>query len=135
LISIFNEEINSPITQAIFLAVVTFEYFYIFMRKKKLPPGPLCLPFLGNILHLLTQKFEDVVNGTEKKYGRIFTLSLLNRKLIFINDIDILNEALVKNGSAASGRPFVHSMHSVTDGGKDIFMTSYGENWKIQRKV
>ena len=100
-----------------------------------LPPGPTSVPLLGNILSFINASFQESIEKWYKVYGSIFTISIGSTRMVFLNDIDVLNEAFVKRGAAASGRPFLHSFDIATMGSADILMVSYGDLWKFQRKL
>ena len=116
----FSDLKTTFITLLIGYVVYKLAKFYV--KVFSLPPGPIPLPFLGNILgEFYNEKiiFIGLVlfiefRGTKEhwslelekiaqKYGSVFTFWLGNRYVVVINDIDIARNAFNKN--AFTGRP------------------------------
>ena len=56
------------------LTINLLQHFYrLFSQRRKLPPGPSCLPFVGYLPFLGKEPHKDIAKLSEK-YGNIFTL-------------------------------------------------------------
>lgn len=107
-------------------------------RKKPLPPGPIAVPILGNLLWLrrsVTADFENLIKHLHSKYGRIITLRVGSRIVIFISDRFLAHKALIENGAVFADRPpplpatrFLNRyQHTVSSAG-------YGPAWRLFRR-
>ena len=75
------------------------------------PKGPIPLPFIGNI-HLL-RKGEPHKKFIElgKIYGDVFGFSIGSIRYVVVNNLEGLQEVLVKKGSQFAGRRSLLSKH------------------------
>ncbi|KAL5996109.1 hypothetical protein ACLOJK_026182 [Asimina triloba] len=114
-----------------------FLFFPPQQSKKKLPPGPPALPFLGSLLWF-TKSLSDieiVLRHLRAKYGPIFTLYIGTRPAIFIADRSLAHQALIQKGSAFSDRPpatevgriIITNQHSISS-------AAYGPLWRLLRR-
>nr|CDM85706.1 unnamed protein product [Triticum aestivum] len=67
----------------VFLSVVSLVILVFFLSrktsassKKKRPPGPWCLPLIGNLLHLLTSQPQAALRDLARKHGPVMSLRL-----------------------------------------------------------
>ncbi|XP_047306432.1 cytochrome P450 89A2-like [Impatiens glandulifera] len=104
--------------------------------RKKLPPGPVNFPFLGNIFWMRHIGREDYLRKLLSKYGPIFSIKVGPKLAIFISNHTLAYETLIKNGLAVSDRPggVILSPIFGSQSLSTISSSSYGPNWKILRK-
>ncbi|XP_070574476.1 steroid 17-alpha-hydroxylase/17,20 lyase-like [Ptychodera flava] len=98
------------------------------------PPGPRGLPFIGSIGVLAA---DPIYNMTEfaKKYGDIYSLKIGRQRIIVLNNIELVREALVKKQNAFAGRSVSYSLELFSEGGEDIVFGNFTEKWKTLRKI
>ncbi|KAJ8312405.1 hypothetical protein KUTeg_009778 [Tegillarca granosa] len=123
--------------KSLLLAVVVAltVYWLIQKRKYKLPPGPFALPLIGNY-ELYTNKMQHKEYlKLRKKYGPVLRVNFGPSMWIFLNDIQVTLEAMVKRGADFADRPSLGSSDLFSGGGKDIAMGRYGPTWKLHRKI
>ncbi|XP_077869766.1 steroid 17-alpha-hydroxylase/17,20 lyase-like [Saccoglossus kowalevskii] len=70
-----------------------------------------------------------------KKYGDIFSIQLGSHKIVVLNNVQLVKEALVRKQNDFAGRPYVYSTYIFTQGRKDIVFGEYGPTWKLHRKL
>lgn len=51
---------------------VSFPFHYLRRRYSRLPPGPLGLPFIGNLLDMAAVLQPDKLASLKEKYGESF---------------------------------------------------------------
>ena len=72
-----------------------FTYCIFFRAGKNDPPGPIGLPFLGNVLSLLVTRRQqhEVINDWSHKYGPIFAFKMLGTRVYILSDPGLVSEA------------------------------------------
>ncbi|XP_062871843.1 cytochrome P450 2B4-like [Trichomycterus rosablanca] len=113
------------------VSLVILEIFRLRSLKRQLPPGPTPLPFAGTTLLFLNDPVGLIRSLV--RYGDLSTLHIGKRPLVLLNNLDVMKEALVQNGTAFSGRPYMPIMEWITNG-YGIVMVTYGHMWKQQRR-
>ncbi|XP_067685100.1 cytochrome P450 1A5-like [Haliotis asinina] len=122
------------ITLMLVLAATVMVYFMT-RKRYKFPPGPRGLPLLGNILAIQNKSLYRMLVQLEKKYGPVITLDLGPVRCVFLNNVEVIQEAFVGKSVDFAGRPQTFSALAITEGGKDIAFTDYGPTWQLHRKI
>lgn len=71
-------------------------------RGRKLPPGPVPLPFIGNLHNLLGAQPHKSLANVGKKYGPIFSLRLGKTNIVVISSSVGVKQVLQKQDLAFS---------------------------------
>ncbi|XP_070575497.1 steroid 17-alpha-hydroxylase/17,20 lyase-like [Ptychodera flava] len=98
------------------------------------PPGPRGLPLIGSMGDLATDPVFALTD-LAKKYGDIYSLKVGRERVIVLNNIELVREALVKKQNAFAGRPVVHSLELFSEGGESIVCGNFDQKWKALRKI
>ncbi|TFY59670.1 hypothetical protein EVG20_g7697 [Dentipellis fragilis] len=72
---------------------------------RKLPPGPLRLPILGNLLSLVGRSQLSAFSEWRKTYGDLIYLSVPGQRMLVINSHKIAVDLLERRSSKYSDRP------------------------------
>ena len=96
-------------TSSVFVFAFVASYF-LFLRNKDLPPGPLKLPIIGNMWWVVLQRLRGkriarAVKELADKYGDVIHLKFFKFNVIFFNGSDTILEAFVKRADVFSNRP------------------------------
>ncbi|CAL2042625.1 unnamed protein product [Caenorhabditis brenneri] len=107
------------------------------LKSKRLPPGPVSLPLIGNLpqigYHLWrTGGIVPTLNYYRKHYGDVFTLWLGPIPHVSITDYDLSHEVFVKNATKYADKPVPPIMNYVRHGNGIFF--SNGEKWQELRR-
>lgn len=76
-------------------------------KRRKLPPGPFTIPYIGTpsiLLKLKGRHAHEVFLEETKQHGNVFAFSIGIRYIVVLNGFDAIHEALVKNATACAGR-------------------------------
>ncbi|KAK7092781.1 cytochrome P450 2J4-like [Littorina saxatilis] len=121
----------------VFLLVFLIGYYWL-TSPKNMPPGPMGLPLIGNLLQLRAAGSNqlELLKKWRQQYGDVFAIRLGSKNLVFISDYKILQETFVKNGDIFSGRPsnlyIINQIKKKTGTG---VILSEGAIWKELRRV
>ncbi|XP_053577648.1 cytochrome P450 2A5 [Bombina bombina] len=72
--------------------------------RRRLPPGPTPLPFLGNILQIKRRELVTFLKEMRCQYGDIFTVYLGPKPVVVVSGYQFVKEALLQCDDAFIGR-------------------------------
>ncbi|PON33754.1 Cytochrome P450, E-class, group I [Parasponia andersonii] len=104
---------------------------------RKLPPGPLALPIIGNLRCLRKSSFEmkPILRDLHAKYGPIISLRIGPRPTIYIADRSVAHQALIQNGAVFADRPAALSGRKIVSSNQyNINSAGYGSTWRLLRR-
>ncbi|XP_061095953.1 cytochrome P450 2J2-like [Conger conger] len=114
------------------LFLLVFLLIFDILKNKNppnFPPGPLPLPFLGDIFTSVDFRTIAKLAG---EYGNVFSLRKGSEKIVFVSGYKMVKEALVTQGENLADRPVLPLFHEIFKG-LGITITN-GHLWKSQRK-
>lgn len=103
-------------------------------EDKRLPPGPVPLPLVGNLFNMGSQPHLGLAS-LAKTYGEIFRLTVGIHRIVVVSSIDAAREALVKRSNDYAGRPLLYTSSIITRKGSSISFGDFNATWKRQRKI
>ena len=91
---------------AITLTLLWLVWFVVvtFVGRRKMPPGPFPLPFVGNA-HQVGMNPPFSMETLREKYGDIYTISFPVGTFVVVNSGKLMQEALVSRKDDFAGRP------------------------------
>lgn len=94
------------------------------LPPKYYPPGPPCLPLIGNVHHFASDKLHVKFSEWRQTYGDIIGLKAGPLNLVVLNSAEVVRELLEKRGNIYSGRPtdYIFREHIVQDTQHILFL-------------
>ncbi|KAM0868819.1 hypothetical protein ACQ4PT_041060 [Festuca glaucescens] len=104
-------------------------------NKRRRPPGPRCLPFIGSLLHLLTSEPQVALRDLTRKHGPVMYLRLGQVDTVVVSSPAAAQEVLRDSSLAFASRPSILTGEIMCYGNTDIVFSPHGEYWRTLRKI
>ncbi|MCD7472198.1 hypothetical protein HAX54_013206 [Datura stramonium] len=126
----------------LFLLFVALPIILIFLLPKakksgrnNLPPGPLGLPFIGNLHQFDGLNPHLYFWKLSKKYGKIFSLKLGSTAVVVVSSAKLAKEVLKTQDLTFCTRPSLLGQQKLSYNGRDIAFAPYSDYWREVRKI
>ena len=116
------------------LLFILYLFYHLYWKRRSFPPGPLPLPFIGNLFQFAFYGFEEALEKFQEDYGDIYTVWLGGTPVVAVNDYPTIEKEFIRNGSAYAGRDFATLYLEVSRGGPYGITMIDGPVWKEQKK-
>ncbi|XP_052674496.1 steroid 17-alpha-hydroxylase/17,20 lyase-like [Crassostrea angulata] len=120
------------------LVALTVGLLVYLIRRRfiyRLPPGPWAIPLIGNFEVYTKPLVHRVILQLSKKYGPVIQFYFGPIPTVFLNNYEVVIEALVKRKADFAGRPTSVTFSLISEGFKDIALASYSPMWQYHRRV
>ncbi|XP_022864684.1 cytochrome P450 83B1-like [Olea europaea var. sylvestris] len=104
-------------------------------RKTIRPPGPLGLPFIGNMHQFDKAKPHLYLWKLSQKYGPLVYLKYGSMPILVVSTAKMAKEFLQNQDFVYCSRPQVLGQQKLSYNGMDIAFSPYNEHWKEMRKI
>lgn len=111
-----------------------FYYSKLSQRPASFPPGPMTLPFIGNLHQMALTRPELKMAEWAPHYGPITGLKLGIQNIIVLNAWQAVRDLIEQRGSIYSSRPSLPVVDIIVPGGLNTVLNQYGDLWRKQRK-
>jgi cytochrome P450 len=122
-------------------AILLAAYFFLVPnvlkdpRRRKLPPGPKGLPFVGNMFDLAdTEQVRGKVIDWHKKYGDLFYTKIGGTDFVWLSSPKVVKDLMDKRSSVYSSRSPAPLAQDVASAGRRQLFMPYGPRWRSIRK-
>ncbi|WMV48391.1 hypothetical protein MTR67_041792 [Solanum verrucosum] len=125
----------------LFVALVIIIILTFLIPKAKrngkciLPPGPLGLPFIGNLHQYDSLTPHLYFWKLSRKYGKILSLKLGSSTMVVVSSANLAKEVMKTQDLAFCSRPSLLGQQKLSYNGQDIAMSPYNDYWKEIRKI
>ncbi|KAL3329386.1 hypothetical protein AABB24_036466 [Solanum stoloniferum] len=104
-------------------------------RKNVMPPGPLGLPFIGNLHQYDGITPHIYFSKLSKNYGKILSLKFGSSPIVVISSAKLAKEVLKIQDLTFCSRPSFLGQQKLSYNGLDIGFAPYNDYWREMRKI
>ncbi|WKX91278.1 hypothetical protein Q1695_009819 [Nippostrongylus brasiliensis] len=122
----------------IIAGILGYFFLKLWLKQRRLPPGPFPLPLIGNVHQLAYGMFVrkmsiiEILQEWAKKYGSVHTFWFGPMATVNVCDYDLAVEAMVKKGSNFADR-FSPYLLTMIRNGRGVIISN-GPPWLEQRR-
>ncbi|XP_061339983.1 cytochrome P450 81E8-like isoform X2 [Gastrolobium bilobum] len=117
-----------------FLFLLTLNFLFPTRRFRNLPPGPSCLPIIGN-LHQLKHPLHRTFQRLSQKHGQVFSLWFGSRFVVVVSSPSVVQECFTQNDTILANRPpFLTGKH-IGYNFTAVTVAPYGDHWRNLRRI
>jgi len=103
--------------------------------KRRRPPGPWAIPFVGSIHHMITSQPQAALRDLAEKHGPVMYLRLGQIDTVVVSSPAAAQEVLQTNDVTFASRPALIAPEIICYGGLDLAFSPYGDYWRALRKL
>jgi len=103
-------------------------------KRKRLPPSPLAIPFIGH-LHLVKTPFHSALVRLAARHGPVFSMRMGHRRAVVVSSPECAKACFTEYDQSFANRPHFQSMRLVSFDGAMLSVSSYGPYWRNLRRV
>ncbi|KAM4641737.1 cytochrome P450 2G1-like [Discoglossus pictus] len=117
---------------SVLICLISYIIWKYVRRQAMLPPGPLPLPLIGNLLQVRNGDMAKTLMELGKEFGSVYTFHFGPRPVVVFCGYDAVKEALVDHGEDFTGRGEQPTVDRVFQGYG--LVASNGERWRQMRR-
>ncbi|CAB4379930.1 unnamed protein product [Rhizophagus irregularis] len=117
------------------IIVYTCRFYYKYFTRENPLPGPLPLPFVGNIIDRGFDEFVEYTERMQKKYGDIFEIYFGSQKFIMLSKYEYIQNMFDHSLNSKYMRriPYISGLDELDVAGKGIALNHNVNVWKFNR--
>jgi cytochrome P450 len=123
------------VVAASFILLVTYQIYQYYALRRRMPPGPLGMPLIGNIAEIPKAQAWRTYAEWHKKYGPIYSLQFGGTTIIMIGSTEVADAMLNKKGNIYSSRPRQVMIGECISQGNRILLLPYNDKWRRYHRL
>ncbi|KAL0692646.1 hypothetical protein Bca4012_059826 [Brassica carinata] len=141
IMSIMNITNPSSFTLVLCTFTLALALVMLSLRSRKpegqLPPGPRGWPIVGNLFHMIMNRPVHVWihRSMEDMQTEIACFRFARVHVITVTSSEMAREVLREKDEALADRSESYSSNLISHGYKEVIFSSYGDSWKLMKKM
>ncbi|CAA6656387.1 unnamed protein product [Spirodela intermedia] len=107
---------------------------WLAVTRRRLPPGPRGVPFIGSILSTDQLNHRGLAKLAER-YGGLFLLHFAATRTVVVSSPEMARQVLQVHDGVFSNRPATAAIRYLTYDRSDMAFANYGPFWRQMRKL
>ncbi|XP_009775980.1 desmethyl-deoxy-podophyllotoxin synthase-like [Nicotiana tabacum] len=133
-------ELSFLLGALLLLPLLVTKWYKMCNNRRKLPPGPMKLPILGNLHQLIDWKSSELLPHRTlaklaSKHGPLMHMKLGERSAIIVSSPQMVREVMRKHDLNFSNRPVLLVGKEMFYDHADMGFCNYGDFWRQMRKI
>ncbi|XP_066334584.1 cytochrome P450 CYP99A1-like [Miscanthus floridulus] len=120
---------------SLLILVSSFRHSSRANTKKRWPPGPWAIPFVGSIHHMVTSQPQAALRDLAEKHGPVMYLRLGQIDTVVVSSPAAAQQVLQSNDVNFASRQALIAAEIIGYGTLDFAFSPYGDYWRALRKL
>ncbi|OEL32266.1 hypothetical protein BAE44_0006715 [Dichanthelium oligosanthes] len=103
--------------------------------RRRLPPGPVPLPVIGNLLHVASRLLHRSLSLLAERYGPLMTVRLGTALVIVASSPAAAREVLRTHNAAITGRNAPDAWNGMDHAANSVFILPPHRRWRALRRI
>ncbi|KAI0056372.1 cytochrome P450 [Artomyces pyxidatus] len=116
------------------LLIVIFLYVVEKRERRRYPPGPAGIPFIGNVLDMPKRNIARSLAYWSQQYGPVMYMRTFGRQFVILNSHEAVKALFEKRSGRYCDRPRLVMVNELV-GRKTMLFTNYGPLYKQYRRL
>ncbi|KAF1753435.1 hypothetical protein GCK72_019992 [Caenorhabditis remanei] len=118
----------------LFTGLCIYLFYELYWKRRHLPPGPIPLPIIGNVLPMLREKpGYECFRRWMKTYGDCYTFWMGKTPYVMISSLDLMKETFIRDGDTYKDK-FPQPINVKFCGGSFGIVDTNGHLWNTHRR-
>ncbi|PCH45080.1 cytochrome P450 [Wolfiporia cocos MD-104 SS10] len=124
----------AAVAALLFAALCRGLYRHLSAQRKRFPPGPRPLSFIGNSHQILSTYMQRRFAEWKAEYGDVVYARLFQKPVVILNSAQAARDLMEKKNAIYSDRPRTVLYDEIMEWDSGMLFMKYGDRWKKHRK-
>nr|CAB3445751.1 unnamed protein product [Digitaria exilis] len=122
-------------TSLLLIILSTYIYQLLQRTRSRLPPGPVPLPIIGNLLDVASKHPHRSLWRLAERYGPLVSVRIGTAVVVVVSSPSIAREVLRTHNGSITGRRPPDAWNGAGHAANSVFILSPGRRWRELRRI